>query len=112
LFLFCFASFLLFVVLRSLFRGPHLGPAISSGSMVPPYRQTNWLQYFGALLPITFGIFILVRTNAILRWAARRESVTRPSEHKLGVAGQLFRFLGIAFIITGLVQLIRVSFHF
>jgi len=112
LFLFCFGSFLLFVILRSLFHELHSWPPIRSGSSVPPHRQTNWLQYFAGLLPIAFGIFILVRTNAILRGTAKQESAGRPIEHKLGATRLLFRVVGIASIITGLVQLIRVSFHF
>ena len=112
LFMFCFGSFLLFVILRSLFRELHFWPPISSGSLVPPHGQTNLLQYFIALLPMAFGIFILVRTNAILRGPAKQESAGRPIEHKLGATRFLFRVVGIASIITGLVQLIRVSFHF
>lgn len=101
LFLLCFGSFLLFITSRSLIH--EVWPPALNTRVVPlEHQNPSWVQYVSSLFPIAFGIFILIRTDAILKKFSKMSSGHTAHADEQTQVRRLFKVIGFAAVIAGL----------
>ena len=103
----CFGLFMLCVILRSLFHGGLAPSANAPVSQHSSHRAVTWYALAVDALPIALGIFVLLRTEAILNRVKRLGSTRTNDDYGLDPARYLFRAIGFLAIIVGLVFLVR-----
>jgi len=106
LFLLCFGGLLLFITSRSLIR--EMQPLNLTTHTLPLERQNpSWVQYVSSLFPIAFGIFILIRTDAIVDKFSHVSSGHPAHADGLTQMRRLFKVIGFAAVIAGLYAFTR-----
>jgi len=107
LYILCFGLFLLFVILRSLLHGGLARSANAPVSQLPSHHAVTWYALAVDVLPIALGIFVLLRTEAILNRVKRIGPKRTNADYELAPARYLFRVIGLLSVVVGLVFLVR-----
>jgi hypothetical protein len=103
----CFGGFILFKVARSLHREISIPLAATRTEPAAQHGVNSPLQYVAVVFPILLGLLLLIGTDAILNRYHNAPLAGQPDGQGLRYAKYLFKAIGLAASLAGIIGLVR-----